>query len=96
MKYLKELIDRFKTTKGGLLHSFVIAETIKSKGTLREDLTCEILKYFTIRTAASQKDIERLYMVIGPHWMTLANACELLNQGYRIDKVEKLAIMGKL
>jgi len=92
----KKLIDRFKPAIGGRQHSFVISETIKSNMLLKEELTHEILKYLTIRTIASLKDMERLYMVIGPNWMKLADACDLLNQGYRVDKVEKLAIIGKL
>ena len=92
----KKLIDRFKIAIGGRLHKFVIFDLKRSQKPLREELTSEILRYFTIRTTATIEEIEELYMVIGPNWMKLANATDLLDQGHKCSEVYKLACLGKI
>lgn len=91
-----KIVDFFKTAISGRLRRFVISETIKSHRSVREDLTHEILNFFTVRTSVSQEQIERLYLVIGPNWMKLVDVCEFLDKGYKFDDVEKMVIMGKI
>lgn len=93
---MKGLWLKIKNRVSDRLQRRVIFEITRSNIPLREELTHEILRYFSIRTTATIEEVEELYIVIGPNWMKLANATDMLDQGHRFKEVWKLAAMARI
>lgn len=93
---MKGLWLKIKNHVSDRLQRRVIFELTRSRTPLREELKHEILRYFSIRTTATIEEVEELYMVIGPNWMKMANATDLLDQGHIFKDVWKLAAMAKI
>ena len=62
--------------------------------TLELKITEEILNLFAYRTVATRSQIEELYVIIGPNWHKMTEACEMLSRGVNFDEVFSRANFG--
>lgn len=63
---------------------------------IKDILTNKIFTFLTISTVATIFEIKILYTIIGPNWLKLIDACELLNKGYSLNNVKKQAMFGEI